>query len=112
MEELYHQYDTDWGFYKPIHQRDVLPTGKTQTKLLYINPNSTMAAQTHAQRMEHWIIVQGTPYITIGAIRRKYGATSHLYIPKGSTHLLENPFDTAVIMLEVELGEYLGVDDV
>ena len=34
------------------------------------------------------------------------------YIPFGSKHRLSNPYDTDLILIEVQSGNYLGEDDI
>jgi mannose-6-phosphate isomerase-like protein (cupin superfamily) len=35
-----------------------------------------------------------------------------VFIPKGSVHRLANPFDLPAVLIEVQIGTYLGEDDI
>ena len=40
------------------------------------------------------------------------GHSGHTYIPKGAVHRLENPGTEELELIEVQLGDYLGEDDI
>ena len=66
----------------------------------------------HNKRSEHWVIVDGTAKVEIDgktSILRKNEST---YIPLGTKHRLSNPFETPLILIEVQSGSYLGEDDI
>ena len=41
-----------------------------------------------------------------------YNVNQHIYIPIGAKHRLENKTDDVVRIIEVQVGDYLGEDDI
>ena len=68
--------------------------------------------QKHYHRNEHWIIVSGSAYVTIGERKSFLRANESTYIPMGQIHRLENPGVLPLVLIEVQMGEYLGEDDI
>ena len=83
-----------------------------QVKRLEIKPKAIISLQMHNKRSEHCVIVDGTAKVEIDgktSILRKNEST---YIPLGTKHRLSNPFETPLILIEVQSGSYLGEDDI
>ena len=62
---------------------------------------------------QHWIIAQGTAIVQIGDQEFEKGVGDYCYIPMLQKHRLTTNigFDNLII-IEVQLGEYLGEDDI
>jgi mannose-6-phosphate isomerase-like protein (cupin superfamily) len=43
---------------------------------------------------------------------RSYGADETVFVDVGAVHRLENPTDDPVAILEIQIGDYLGEDDI
>ena len=71
-----------------------------------------MSLQSHAQRAEHWVVILGTPTITIDGVVANYGVGQHIYIPQGAKHRLENLTTEPVEIIEVQIGVDLGEGDI
>ena len=71
-----------------------------------------MSLQKHFHRNEHWIVVSGSALVSIGAEEVFLKANQSTYIPMGQTHRLENPGIIPLVLIEVQMGEYLGEDDI
>jgi mannose-1-phosphate guanylyltransferase/mannose-6-phosphate isomerase len=96
-----------WGWY------DILEEGKGfKVKRIHVNPGSSLSLQKHHHRAEHWIIVSGTAEVTNGDKVMFLGENQSTYIPLGEVHRLANPGQTALDMIEVQSGSYLGEDDI
>ena len=61
-----------------------------QVKIICVNPNSALSLQSHKQRSEHWVIIEGKAKVTIDKIKKILTEGQSIYIPLGSIHRLEN----------------------
>jgi mannose-1-phosphate guanylyltransferase/mannose-6-phosphate isomerase len=96
-----------WGYYQGID------TGsRYQVKRIVVKPNATLSLQRHFHRSEHWVVVRGTAEVTIGAEIRTIHENESTYIPIGSVHRLANPGKIPLELIEVQVGSYLGEDDI
>lgn len=96
-----------WGRYEVI-----LEHLGYKVKKITVNPGGKLSLQSHDHRSEHWIIVSGTAKITVGEIIQKQQAGTSVFIPQGSKHRLENETSELMELIEVQLGDYLGEDDI
>ena len=71
-----------------------------------------MSLQKHYHRNELGIVVSGSAIITIGEKESFLKANESTYIPMGEVHRLENPGILPLVLIEVQMGEYLGEDDI
>ncbi len=100
-------YERPWGTY----QTQVLESN-FQVKVLTVNPGGKLSLQRHFKRAEHWVVVRGEPIITIDDDRKRYTVDQSVYIPVGSLHRIENETEVACVLVEVQVGDYLGEDDI
>lgn len=77
-----------------------------------MNPKGRLSLQKHHHRNEHWIVVSGSAIVTIGEKSSFLKANESTYIPMGCVHRLENPGILPLVLIEVQMGEYLGEDDI
>jgi mannose-1-phosphate guanylyltransferase/mannose-6-phosphate isomerase len=96
-----------WGSYESI---DV--GGRHQVKRITVNPGSKLSLQSHFHRAEHWVVVSGTARITVDDTVTVAAENESVYIPLGATHRLENPGRIPLDLIEVQVGSYLGEDDI
>ena len=68
--------------------------------------------QMHHHRSEHWVVVQGTAKVTVGDEEKLVLENQSVYIVATQWHRLENPGKTPLEMIEVQIGSYLGEDDI
>lgn len=66
----------------------------------------------HHHRSEHWIVVQGTATVTCDEKEFVVHENESTYIPIGSKHRLANPGKIPLHLMEVQVGSYLGEDDI
>ena len=96
-----------WGWY------DLLECGKHfQVKRLHINPGAKLSLQMHHKRAEHWVVVNGSAFVTNGNDVFTLTEGESTYIPIGERHSLENKSNTPLEVIEVQSGIYLGEDDI
>jgi mannose-1-phosphate guanylyltransferase/mannose-6-phosphate isomerase len=96
-----------WGYYQDI---DIAPRYKV--KRIVVKPGSKLSLQKHFHRSEHWVVVKGTAEITLGNDVRSVHENESAYIPIGSVHRLANPGKIPLELIEVQVGSYLGEDDI
>ncbi len=100
-------YKRPWGSYQTLMLRDGY-----QLKQLIINPGGRLSLQLHHKRSEHWVVVQGSPTLTVGDKVAVYQRNDHLYIPVEAKHRIENLSESPCVIIEVQVGDYLGEDDI
>ena len=100
-------------FYKPWGKYINLYSGKGfLVKELVINPKSSISLQKHHHRSEHWTVTSGRPKITINNKKFFKNTNETAFIPKGAIHRIENPFNRAVKIIEVQTGPILKETDI
>jgi mannose-1-phosphate guanylyltransferase/mannose-6-phosphate isomerase len=96
-----------WGFF------DTLNMGpRFQVKLLHVKPGGILSMQMHHHRSEHWVVVRGTARVTIDGEQQLLQENESVYIKATHWHRLENPGRVPLEIIEVQLGSYLGEDDI
>ncbi len=83
-----------------------------QMKLLVIKPGAKPSMQRHRHRSEHWIVVSGTALVTRDDERFEVHVNESAFIPVGAVHRIENCGKVTLEVIEVQVGEYLGEDDI
>lgn len=96
-----------WGSYTVLKEGEGF-----KVKRIEVLPGKRLSLQRHLHRSEHWVVLQGTAQVT--ADEREYFLTENqsTYLPKTTMHRLENPGQTTLEIIEVQLGDYLGEDDI
>ncbi len=96
-----------WGSY------EVLQSGEGfQVKYIEVLPGQALSLQYHHKRAEHWVVVRGSPRIRVGDETRDYKINESVFVPLGAKHRLENPTKDTIAIIEVQVGSYLGEDDI
>ncbi|MDT8445875.1 MAG: mannose-1-phosphate guanylyltransferase/mannose-6-phosphate isomerase [bacterium] len=110
----------DRGEYK-FHQRVVRPWGSYtvlregagfKVKKIEVLPGKRLSLQRHLHRSEHWVVLKGTALVTRGSETLLMTENQSTYLPKTERHRLENPGKEPLEIIEVQLGSYLGEDDI
>jgi mannose-1-phosphate guanylyltransferase/mannose-6-phosphate isomerase len=90
-----------------------LPGSSTyQIKFIEVEPGARISLQKHLHRSEHWIVVTGTARVTRGAETTEVHANESVFIPTGEVHRMENCGTGPLEFIEVQVGDYLGEDDI
>ena len=100
-------YERPWGTYQTLAMAEGY-----QVKVITINPGGCLSLQRHFRRAEHWVVVSGTPSLTLGDSCRDYVVGESLYIPMEAVHRMENKQQNTAKIIEVQIGAYLGEDDI
>ena len=96
-----------WGFYKSLSRGD-----GHQVKKLVVRPGETLSLQLHKHRAEHWVVTTGKGTVICGEKEMILSKNEHIHIPAGVKHRLANPFSENLEIIEVQVGDYLGEDDI
>ncbi|MCH9808525.1 MAG: mannose-1-phosphate guanylyltransferase/mannose-6-phosphate isomerase [Alphaproteobacteria bacterium] len=96
-----------WGYFETLS----LGT-RFQVKKLHVKPGGKLSMQMHHHRSEHWVVVQGTAKVTIGDKEQLVRENESVYIVATQWHRLENPGKVPLELIEVQIGSYLGEDDI
>ncbi|MDZ4789907.1 MAG: mannose-1-phosphate guanylyltransferase/mannose-6-phosphate isomerase [Hyphomicrobiales bacterium] len=99
--------------YRPWGHFETLSVGgRFQVKLLHVKPGGKLSLQMHHHRSEHWVVVKGTALVTAGEVQKLVPENESIYIFATQWHRLENPGKVPLEIIEVQLGSYLGEDDI
>jgi mannose-1-phosphate guanylyltransferase/mannose-6-phosphate isomerase len=96
-----------WGYYQGIDFG-----GRYQVKRIVVKPGEKLSLQKHLHRAEHWVVVWGAAEVTINDEVRVIHENESVHIPIGSVHRLANPGKIPIELIEVQVGSYLGEDDI
>jgi len=96
-----------WGYFETLSVGE-----RFQVKLLHVKPGAKLSLQMHHHRSEHWVVVHGTAKVVIGGEEKLVGENESVYIVATQWHRLENPGKTELELIEVQIGSYLGEDDI
>jgi mannose-1-phosphate guanylyltransferase/mannose-6-phosphate isomerase len=99
--------------HRPWGKFTILEEGERyKIKRIVVDPKQRLSLQMHYHRSEHWIVVKGTAKVTIGVEELLLHENQSVYVAKSQVHRLENPGTVPVELIEVQVGEYVGEDDI
>lgn len=98
-----------WGYYEIIEGSD---DSGYKVKRIIIYPNKRLSLQSHNFRSEHWVIISGEANVQIGKLFFKGTKNSYFYIPTNEIHRIENIGTENIVLIETQVGTYLGEDDI
>ena len=96
-----------WGTYTVLEE-----TERYKIKRIEVKVGKRLSLQKHYHRNEHWIVVSGTATVTIGKEIKIICPNESTYIKMGEVHRLENHGKIPIILIEAQVGEYTGEDDI
>jgi glycosyltransferase involved in cell wall biosynthesis len=96
-----------WGHYENLFERD-----DHKIKELVVNPGERLSLQKHQRRAEHWTVVRGEALVTVGEHEMLLKAGQSVDIPRGAVHRIMNPGEIPLVLVEVQMGDYFGEDDI
>ncbi|WP_394755627.1 phosphomannose isomerase type II C-terminal cupin domain [Rhodoferax sp.] len=105
--ETIERTERPWGWYETLSEG---PGHKV--KRIRVNPGQQLSLQKHQQRAEHWVVVLGQAQITLGEQVLTLAPGAHVDIAIGQVHRLANRSAAPVEIIEIQLGPYLGEDDI
>jgi mannose-1-phosphate guanylyltransferase/mannose-6-phosphate isomerase len=96
-----------WGSFETLLLAD-----RIQVKVIEVNPGAALSLQYHHKRAEHWVVVAGEAWVTRGDDAFALRENESTFIPIGMPHRLENKTNAPLRIIEVQVGSYLGEDDI
>lgn len=96
-----------WGTYTVLEDSDGY-----KIKRIEVKPNKRLSLQSHKYRSEHWVVVRGIASIVLNDNIFTLNENESTYIKAGDKHRLENNTDKPLIIIETQVGEYTGEDDI
>jgi len=108
-EHIYHaKVNRPWGNYTVLEEDQ----DGFKIKRIEVAPGARLSLQSHRQRSEHWVVVSGTATVTNGDEVITVQKNQSTYIPIGMKHRLENRGNEPLHLVEIQVGDYLGEDDI
>lgn len=105
--ELNREVYRPWGKYDSIDSDDGY-----QVKRITVNPGAKLSVQMHHHRSEHWVVVAGQARVHYGSESFDLKVNESTYHGKEVVHALENLGEIPLELIEVQVGSYLGEDDI
>lgn len=96
-----------WGNYETL-----LQDNGWKLKLITVKVGERLSLQKHKYRAENWVIVSGTAKVEIDDTEVILEKNQSCYIPLGAKHRLFNWGEIDLKIIEVQIGAYLGEDDI
>lgn len=107
LTEIHSVAHRPWGTYEVL-----VDTEGYKVKRIVVKPSGRLSLQKHFHRNEHWIVVSGTATVTVDQETKLVRPNESTYIKMGQVHRLENDGKIDLVMIEVQVGEYTGEDDI
>jgi mannose-1-phosphate guanylyltransferase len=102
-----------WGVYYVLEDKN-----NFKVKKILVNPDNRLSLQSHKHRSEHWVVVSGTATVEIRKDKDPENwqfemmPNESCYIPATKMHRLANYGKVPLVIIEVQVGEYTGEDDI
>ena len=107
MKNIHLTAHRPWGTYTVLED-----TPGYKIKKIEVKPGKRLSLQKHYHRSEHWIVVSGTATVTKGDQEFIVRPNESVYIRMGEVHRLANNGKIPVVLIEAQVGEYTGEDDI
>ncbi len=105
---LYHRtVHRPWGTYTILEEGNGF-----KIKRITVKPGASLSLQSHKHRSEHWVIVSGIAKIVNGEEEIRLNTNESAFVRAGNKHRLSNPGRETLVMIETQVGGYLGEDDI
>ena len=111
--EVYHKILEARENYRPWgHYDDLLERADHKIKELIVNPGERLSLQKHQRRAEHWTVVSGEALVTVAMKDTLLKPGQSIDVPRGAIHRIMNPGLVPAVLVEVQMGDYFGEDDI
>lgn len=81
-------------------------------KRIEVTPGEKLSLQMHDHRSEHWVVVSGVATVVNGDAELTLTQGNSTFIPAKNKHRLANLTQEKLVIIEVQVGNYLGEDDI
>ncbi len=96
-----------WGSFTTLEE-----SAEFKIKRIEVKPGGALSLQSHKHRSEHWVVVAGQATVFNGDAEFTVNVNQSTYIPAGHKHRLSNKTKENLVLIEVQVGTYLGEDDI
>ncbi len=96
-----------WGTYEILEE-----SNGYKIKKIEVMPGKRLSLQKHYHRNEHWVVLDGVATVTIDDKQFNVNPNQSTYIQSGQIHRLENQGSLPLVIIEVQVGEYIDEDDI
>lgn len=96
-----------WGRYEVLQKAP-----DYQVKRIEVNPGARFSLQKHFRRAEKWIITSGEGIATVGTQEVPVKRGTVIQVALNEVHRMHNTGKAPLVMIEVQLGDYFGEDDI
>lgn len=96
-----------WGRYEVLEEGSGF-----KVKRIDVKPGHRLSLQRHNRRAEHWIVIEGVADVVCGEHDVQLKKGEHILIPPLTNHRIGNSGSANLAIIEVQLGDYLGEDDI
>ncbi len=107
LEQIALPVTRPWGTYQILMESE-----RYQIKRIVVTQKQRLSYQMHHHRSEHWVVTSGTGRVTLDGETTLLSEGQSIFVPCCTKHRLENPGLVALVVIEVQCGEYLGEDDI
>lgn len=102
-----------WGKFEVVYENGAEENDNNfKIKKITVNPGEQLSVQRHKHRDEIWTITEGFGSVMSGGEWRKLVPGTVVKIPSGTLHSVKADPEHTLIFVEVQLGDYLGEDDI
>lgn len=96
-----------WGSYTVLEEGPGF-----KIKRIEVNAGGRLSLQSHEHRSEHWVVVAGEATVTCDGAVSTLKPNESTFIPLRAKHRLENRGSEPLQIIEVQVGAYVGEDDI
>lgn len=96
-----------WGTYTILDEQKGY-----KIKRIEVKPLARLSLQKHNYRNEHWVIVSGEAIVRVNDEIFTLKQNESTYIKSGDIHRLSNETNELLVIIEVQVGTYMGEDDI
>jgi len=96
-----------WGYYTVLHEG-----AGYKVKEIGVYPKRSLSLQKHRFRSEHWNVVEGQVYVQVDGNQTLVSKNQSVYVPRNRKHRILNLENKVAKIIEVQIGPYLGEDDI
>lgn len=96
-----------WGSFEILYEEEQL-----KVKRIIVKPGKRLSLQSHKNRSENWVIIQGNALVTLDEKDIPLAANQFVFIPTEAKHRIANQGNDNVVLVEIQTGTYLGEDDI
>jgi len=98
---MYTESIRPWGKFQQYTENET-----TTVKIITVEPGQKLSVQRHKKRDELWIALDEGLVTHLNGEQRVFHPGTEFYIPKNSTHSIENEFTKPARFLEIAFGHF------